>query len=86
MECGIEKCGAGTADLASGRFETGWVTGGLAGCAGRALLWDGLGAGGGVKSETRLRLAFGLPRERVIVTSVLNSDENPGFRCSKGTI
>lgn len=70
VECGIEKCGAG----------------GLADCAGRALLWEGLGTGGGAKSETRLRFAFGLPLERVILTSVLKSDENPGFRCLKVTI
>lgn len=86
VEYGIEKWGAGTADLVSGRFVLGRFTGVFADFSERALLWAGLRAGGGAKSETRLRFAFGLPLERVIVTSVLNSVENPGFRCLEVTI
>ena len=86
MECGTEKCLAGTAELATGRSNRGLAFSGHTGCVERGLLCVAIGAGGDARSDTRFRFAFGLPREWVIVTSVLKYDENPGFRCSKGTI
>ena len=76
----------GTVEIATGRSNRVFAFGGHTGCVERGLFCVGSGAGGGAKSDTRFRFAFGLPREWVIVTSVLKYDENPGFRCFNGTI
>lgn len=85
VDFGRVRWGVGTAWFA-GRFGRFWAAGVLIGGPGRGAFCGGRGAEGDDRSETRLRFAFGLPRDWVIVTSVLNYYENPGFRCSIKTI
>ncbi len=85
VDFGMIRWGVGTV-LFAGRFDEFWAAGVLIVAPGRGAFCGGRGAEGDDRSETLLRFAFGLPRDWVIVTSVLKYHENPGFRCSNKTI